>query len=150
MHDTNQSPPPVPDGFAPIRFGGRFNDHIATVYRRGEGVDAVHGFHAEDRHENPNGIMHGGMLMAFVDTIMGELAQLVAQRATATISLNVDFVAGMPLRGWVEGRARVVRLTNSLAFMAGEATHDGKILISASGIWRVFNRPVEPGKGSSV
>jgi uncharacterized protein (TIGR00369 family) len=147
---NSNTDPRIPAGFVPVPRYCQFNDRTGQIHRKGEGQDAVFGFLATKDHENPNGVLHGGMLMTFIDTVMGDMAQTVAGRFTATISLNVDFVASMPADGWVEGRPRLVRLTNTLAFMAGEAFNDGKLLISASGIWRVFSRTLAEGRGPSV
>ena len=128
----------VPPDFKPLAFGGGFNDLTARIYRRTAPDGAVFGFLAEASHGNINQVIHGGMLMTFADSFMGQAVFETAPRRCATISFNVEFVAGIRPPAWIEGRARVIRVTQSLVFMRGEVTSGGQILMTASGIWKMF------------
>lgn len=135
-------PDAVPPGFTPYVIEGRFNDLLGTLYTRPKGDGLVWGFVADARYSNPNGVVHGGMLMTFADSAMGQLAEDASGKLTATISLNVEFVAATPVAGqWVECRPSLVRLGRSVAFLRGEVSSGGTVLMVAQGVWRVFDKP---------
>jgi len=97
-----------------------------------------YGFQSDARHMNPNNVLHGGAVIGFLDTVMGHFAAASAKRPTATIGLDTRFLAGASPGSWIEGRVSMRRLTRTLAFVDGEALADGKLLVTASGIFRVF------------
>ena len=83
-------------------------------------------------------ILHGGAVIGFLDTIMGHFAASSAKRPTATIGFDCRFLASAPPGAWIEGRVIMRRLARTLAFVDGEALADGKLLVAASGIFKVF------------
>lgn len=132
----------IPSGFEPFPIDGEFNDLLGTFYVRDDPPARVWGFVADSRYSNPNGVVHGGMLMTFADTAMGQLAEDTSGMLTATISLNVEFVAATPVENqWVECRPAVVRMGRSVAFMRGEVSAGGTVLLVAQGVWRIFDKP---------
>ncbi len=52
-----------------------------------------YGFRAEARHGNPNGVLHGGSITTFIDTVLGYEVIRQTRRRCATISLTTEFVA---------------------------------------------------------
>lgn len=135
-------PDTIPPGFAPFAIDGNFNDLLGTLYTRPEGDGRVWGFIADARYANPNGVVHGGMLMTFADTAMGQLAEDASGKLTATISLNVEFVSATPVEDqWIECRPSITRMGHSVAFMRGEISAGGTLLMAAQGVWRVFDKP---------
>jgi acyl-coenzyme A thioesterase PaaI-like protein len=97
-----------------------------------------YGFQSDARHKNPNNVLHGGAVIGFLDTILGHFAAASAKRPTATIGFDCRFLASAPPGSWIEGRAIMRRMTRTLAFVDGEAIAGGKLLVTASGIFRVF------------
>lgn len=135
-------PDSIPDGFRPFHIDGAFNDLLGTLYTRQDADGLVWGFVADERYTNPNGVVHGGMLMTFADTAMGQLAESASGKLTATISMNVEFVAATPVENqWVECRPAISRLGRSIAFMRGEISSNGTLLMVTQGVWRVFSAP---------
>ncbi len=130
---------PVPDGYKEFPVSGPFALSCGPFhYRQEADGDYGYGFAAEERHTNPYGIVHGGVLVTFADTFMGRTVVAAAKCACATISLNTEFMAGGAPGDWIEGRAEVTRLTRSLAFLRAEVSSGGNMLMTASGIWRLF------------
>ena len=78
-------------------------------------------------HFNPNGVLHGGVVMALLDTAMGHaVADLVAPagRFNAAAQFNIHFF--VPIKsGLVRARAEVKKLGKRLAVVEAEATDDG-------------------------
>jgi uncharacterized protein (TIGR00369 family) len=82
-------------------------------------------------HYNVNGVLHGGILMALLDTAMGHaVAALVAPdgRFNAAAQLNINFF--LPIKtGLVRARAEVKKLGKRLAVVEAEATDEtGRLL----------------------
>lgn len=93
----------------------------------------------EERHTNPNGVMHGGVATTLMDeaagavimTVRGMDAMLAAPHAT--VDMNVSFLAG-PRAGdeiIVEGRA--LKVGRSVAFGEAEVTRRGRGDLVAKG-----------------
>ena len=82
-------------------------------------------------HFNGNGVVHGGLVMALLDTAMGHaVAALVGPqgRFNAAAQFNIHFL--LPIKsGLVRARAEVKKLGKRLAFVESEATdEDGRLL----------------------
>ncbi len=94
---------------------------------------------AEDRHLNAGGIVHGGVLLSMLDSVMGGavVATLRDGEWTATESLTTNFMRpGMTER--VRATGSVDRRGKLTAFVQGEvAAADGRILARASGVWAI-------------
>lgn len=131
--------PPIPSGFKLMLPNDGFMANNGPYYLRRilEG-GYEYGFHSDARHNNPNNVLHGGAVLGFLDTIMGHFAASSAKRLTATIGFDTRFLASAPPGSWIEGRVTMRRLTRSLAFVDGEASTNGTLLVTASGIFRVF------------
>ena len=129
----------VPDGYKAFQMPGPFALSCGPFYyRRESGGDYSYGFAAEERHANPYGVVHGGVLVTFADSFMGRTVVAAAKCACATITINSEFMAGGTPGNWVEGKAEVTRLTRVLAFLRAEVSSGGTLLMTASGIWRLF------------
>jgi acyl-coenzyme A thioesterase PaaI-like protein len=96
-----------------------------------------------DGHLNPNGVVHGGVLMAFADHGLGLLAWEAAGRATCiTIQLNAHFLDAIRPGEFIELRGEVTRRTSGLVFLRGLAgarnSHGARDVGSLDGVWRVM------------
>lgn len=150
MQASPDSPPStgdLPPGYQPMTAGGEYMKINGPLHVRREGARVWIGFRVESRHCNPMGNCHGGMLATFCDMLL----PMSAHRTTAevrgrflpTISLQLDYLAPVPLGAWVEGEAEVLRVTRSLVFMQGRVTADGVPAVRVSGIFKL-GPPFEP------
>src|ERR1700734_2797397 len=97
------------------------------------------GFVVEPKHLNRAGNLHGGMLMTFADQSMAMTArQATKVRRHATIELNTQFIGSVQLGQFVEAHAEVVRATRSVVFMEVKMFVDGRIVVSANGVWKIL------------
>jgi len=141
---TEPIPPthaPVPPGYHPIAIGGEFMRVNGPLYaREGEGLVTV-AFRVEARHCNPRQVCHGGMLASFCDMLLPVCAHRqsaeVGLRFLPTISLQLDYLAPVPLGAWVEGTAQVLRVTRSMVFLQGLVSADGTPAVRASGVFKL-------------
>lgn len=153
MNDHNDAPQ-IPDGFKPFAVGGDFIAINGPLYIRSveqpDGSKLRHlGFRVEQRHCNPMGNCHGGMLATFADMMLPMLAHRQAvelrNQFLPTVSLQIDYLAPSPLGAWVQGEAQVLRVTRNLAFLQGLVTADDVPAMRVSGIFKI-GKPFTPGK----
>ena len=57
----------------------------------------------------------------------------------ATVSLNGDFLAAATVGEWVEAEGEVVRRTRALVFTRGAILCGERTLLTASGLWKIFD-----------
>ncbi len=129
-----------PAGFRAIRETGGFDDWIGPLYaRRLDGGGYRLGFLAEQRHVNPLGALHGGMMMSVCDTMMGiAVFRAIGKKPCATIGLNAHFVAGARAGDWIEASAEIIRRGQSVVFVRATLARGDTCLMTADGIWKVL------------
>jgi uncharacterized protein (TIGR00369 family) len=94
-------------------------------------------------HRNIEGRIHGGVLLALLDTAMGHaIASLRAARedvvGAATMQFSCQFLRA-PVGELLHARGTVSRLGRSSAFIEGVLRDDrGTELARAHGVWRVW------------
>ena len=81
----------------------------------------IYGFQSDERHGNPNGVLHGGAIVTFVDTALGHTVLTATGRRCTTVVLDNQFVTAIPSGSWIEARVRVRKLSKTLAFLDAEA-----------------------------
>jgi acyl-coenzyme A thioesterase PaaI-like protein len=143
------SNPQIPEGFRLYEAPDRFPGKIGPLYFKRDGEDYQFGFLVERGHTNANRILHGGMMMSFADEMMGHhVFRATGKKMCATISLNFDFVASAKEGDWVDLKCKITRKGVSVVFIRGELYVGGEIILTADGIWKIFNRPSETkGRG---
>ncbi|MGE0155056.1 MAG: PaaI family thioesterase [Reyranellaceae bacterium] len=130
----------APPGWRRIAFEGvTFNSTNGPFYARREAEDLALGFRVQQRHCNPAGILHGGMMMTMADMTasFGAALQSGIDKFMPTVSMSFDFVASGRVGDWVEGRCRLLKLTRSLAFTAVSLSVAGKPLLRASCVMKI-------------
>ncbi len=137
-----QADRPTDVEFTPFAEIGGFIAHNGPYYWAKESSgEVVYGFQSDARHGNPNGVLHGAAVTTFIDTFLGHAVVAQTGRLCATVALNAQFVAGVPTGGWVSGRARLRKLTRTMAFLDAEVSAGDKLLLTATAIFRVFDAP---------
>lgn len=127
----------VPAGFVPEEGGNPFTILIGPLYERRDGDGYAMGLRAEERHGNRRGVVHGGTLFSLADHTLGNIVWAVNEnKPCATVSLNVDYVAGATVGQWLECTGRITRETRTLIFIKGEVMADGELAMTATGIWK--------------
>ncbi len=132
-------PDPPPPGYRPIVVGGDFVAGLGPLHARWQDGALSLGLRVQARHCNPLGHCHGGMLATLADMLLPYAAMYqleVDRRFTPTVSLQLDYLAPVPLGAWVEGQAEVLRSTRRLLFVQGVARVDGAAVLRASGIFK--------------
>ena len=92
-----------------------------------------------ENHLNAAGITHGGYLSALVDAGAGTAAHRSADNAPCvTISLDLKFISASKVGDEIIGNVKVLKKTNSLIFLLCELNCSGKIIVSATGVWKIL------------
>jgi len=130
---------PAPPGYVRLGETEGFIGLAGPYFWRPTPSGAVeYGFGAELRHGNPNGVLHGGSITTFMDTVLGYEVIRVTGRRCATIALNTQFLAGGRAGDWITGRIALRRLTGSMAFIDGEVLAGETLVATTTAIFRLF------------
>ncbi len=129
----------APAGYTPFREGGGYIGLSGPFYwKKLESGEYAYGFQSDERHANPNGVLHGASLVTFVDTLLGHAVVFATGKACATVALTTQFVAGAPVGRWISGAARMRRLTRSMAFLDADVSDGDVLLMTATAVFRIF------------
>jgi acyl-coenzyme A thioesterase PaaI-like protein len=122
---------PVPAKDYPAMIGPFF------ARRAGEGWE--YAFLPEQRHLNIGGVVHGGMLMSFMDDVLGMTVwEAAGRKPVTTVQLNHHFIAPGRLGELVVGRGEVLRATRSVVFIRGTLSAGGRTLVHGDGVWKIL------------
>lgn len=129
----------IPEGFVEFPVPDRFVQLSGPLMIKPEPDGLRAGLLLDERHGNPMGVAHGGLLVTVADMVMGVGSGFVTgiRWPHPTITLNCDFVRGAKLGHWLEGKAIVTRRTINFCFCRTELVCDGEVVLNASGVFRV-------------
>lgn len=97
-----------------------------------------YGLIADSRHLNRNGMMHGGMVMTFIDHALGLAARTVNHtHSQATVQLDTVFLSGVEEGEFVEAHCRALRETKSILFMTTALVVGDRPIANATGLWKI-------------
>ena len=92
-----------------------------------------------NNHLNAAGITHGGYLSALIDAGAGTAAHRSADNAPCvTISLDIKFIGSSKVNDEIYGKVKILKKTKTLVFLFCELNCNGKIITSASEIWKIL------------
>ena len=131
----------VPAGFEIATESENFESFVGPLYEKWDGEQYICGFRAAPHHDNRRGVVHGGMLFTFADHTLGNMVwERFGNKPCATVTLNVDYLAGAKTGDWIECTGSITQETRSLIFIKGQLTVDGQIVMTASGVWKKLGR----------
>jgi len=130
-----------PEGFEESTNRGPFTTHNGPFFHKvNEDGSFVHGFRAAEQHCNGMGIVHGGLVTAFADGLMGTAVWRATQVVGLTIRLNADFLSIAKVGDWVEGTATVTRATRSVAFVESHVHVGSRPILHTTGVFKLMPR----------
>ena len=92
----------------------------------------------DKNHLNSSGITHGGYIASIIDAGAGTGAHRAAGNVPCvTVSLDVKFI----------GATKIQKKTKNLVFLICHLQSKGKVVASASGIWKILNSKPIPKSG---
>jgi uncharacterized protein (TIGR00369 family) len=101
---------------------------------------AEQAFFALRRHANGIGLVHGGMLSAFMDGVLAGAVWRGTGKRAVTIHLSIDFLHMARVGEWVMGEAKLTRATRDVAFVEGRAYVGSHDVVRCSGIFKLMSR----------
>ena len=105
---------------------------LPFIPRARDGGGVTWEYHVDARHNNPYGVLHGGVVMALLDSAMGEaVASAVhgAGRFNAAAQMSVSFL--LPVKdGVLRAEARVLKVGRRLAVVEARAVDEDGALVA--------------------
>lgn len=131
----------APPGFVPYEQASPYLDLIGPIFEA-EDDPAQVGLWIDDRHSNARGWVHGGLLVAVADTVMGHAARRALDPGTRliTVSVTSDFIGAARAGDWLEARATVRRSGRRLSFASCEFSVRGNLVLTASAVFATDQR----------
>jgi acyl-coenzyme A thioesterase PaaI-like protein len=79
----------IPEGFEPEPEDNAFAALVGPIFQRKDGDGVSFLFQAEEKHKNPRGVIHGGMLMTFMDNLLAHtIVHVIGDVRKATMSMS--------------------------------------------------------------
>lgn len=88
--------------------------------------------HAEDRHLNAHGTVHGGAMATLCDTAMGMAVVAAGAESPVTIEMKVTYLRPAE-RGELAAQAQVRKTGKRIVVVEAEVTQEGETVALASG-----------------
>ena len=97
---------------------------------------------------NSSGITHGGYVASIIDAGAGTGAHRAAGNVPCvTISLDIKFMGSTKLGDEIIGFTKIQKKTKNFVFLICHLQSKGKVVASASGIWKILNTKPIPKSG---
>ena len=115
-----------------------FPAYVGPFWSRDTDSGVILAFQPMEKHQNRRGVIHGGMLMTLADRAMGEaVRRATGGRSRGTIQLNIHFVQPARIGTLIEADCRIIRMTNTVVFVASQLTARNEVLATCNGIWKI-------------
>ncbi len=138
--------------FDPAAHGWRQKDDtgfsaiVGPIWEREESGGVRYGMLTHAMHVNSNGVVHGGVIATLADSALAYASRRASGgRRQATIQLDVHYVDSGHIGEFLEVEAIVTRTTRSVAFVTGRISAGDRLVATAQGVWRLFERRAESG-----
>ena len=130
-----------PPGFLHSTARGPYTTHNGPYFHKVlEDGEFWHGLRVQHRHCNAFGSLHGGMMSAFADGLLATAVSRGTGRRGVTVRMICDLIGAVDTGAWLDGTARLVGEADDMAFAEAEAYAGGKLVFTASGVFRTFPR----------
>jgi uncharacterized protein (TIGR00369 family) len=130
--------PAPPEGFVEMPPRSEFAGHNGPVFHRPDAEGVEHALFILPRHTNGLGLLHGGMLSAFLDSLLGSAVYRGVGRTAVTVHLSVDFLRMARKGEWLRGEARMTHATRDVAFAEGGAYIGRHLVGRATGVFKLM------------
>jgi uncharacterized protein (TIGR00369 family) len=111
-------------------------------HKPGAGEVAEQAFFALKRHTNGVGLVHGGMLTAFMDGLLGSATYKASGKSAVTIQLTMNFLHMARAGEWVMGEAKATRVTREVVFVEGRVYVGQRDVARASGVFKTMHKGI--------
>ena len=136
---------PPPPGFRELTEASGFAAANGPWFERIEKDRVIRAFKAGPQHANALGIVHGGMLAAFLDSAMGTAVFHTLQRRCVTLRLSLDYLGPGRLGDWLQAEAEVMGHDEHVAQVRGRLYGPRRDVLGALGSFSLLSRQRPPG-----
>ena len=138
------SPSKVPPGFRELIEASGFAAANGPWFEKIENGRAIRGFLPGPQHANALGIVHGGMLAAFLDSAMGSTVSHVLQRRSVTVRLTIDYLMPGRVGDWLQAEAEVLGHDAQVAQVRGRLYGPRHDVLAGLGSFALLSRQRQP------
>ena len=119
MRFSESSDVSIPSGFFKITEASGFAAANGPWFEKVEDGRAIRGFLPGPQHANALGIVHGGMLAAFLDSAMGTAVWHALERRAVTLRLSLDYLGPDRVGDWLQAEGEVMGHDEHVAQVRG-------------------------------
>lgn len=128
-----------PPGFLALPARGGFAERNGPWFEKTAADGTVlRGLRLLPRHLNALGIVHGGLLTAFIDSAMGAAAWRATGRRCVTLTLSVEFLSHARLGDWIEAEATCSGFDSQVAHVAGRLYGRRHSIMTGQGLFALL------------
>ncbi len=131
---------PAPAGFRQLTEASGFAAANGPWFEKIEDGRAIRGFLPGPQHANALGIVHGGMLAAFLDSAMGVSVWQTLQRRAVTLTLSLDYLGPARIGDWLEAVGEVVGHDEHMAQVRGHLYGPRHQVLGGLGAFALLSR----------
>lgn len=92
----------------------------------------------DESHANAQGMIHGGVMMTFLDHALSLLIWEKSGRAIcSTVQLDSHFLSAVKPPAFLELDAEIIKQGKKMAFVRGRLRQGDKIVMEATGVWSI-------------
>ncbi|MBS0221006.1 MAG: PaaI family thioesterase [Proteobacteria bacterium] len=129
-----------PQGFRPLTEAAGFAAANGPWFEKIEGDRAIRAFRPGPQHANALGIVHGGMLAAFLDSAMGTAVWHTLKRRAVTLRLSLDYLGPGRVGDWLQAEGEVVGHDDHVAQVRGRLYGPRHDVLAGLGAFALLSR----------
>jgi uncharacterized protein (TIGR00369 family) len=130
----------IPAGFREIDTSGFAEANGPWFEKKGADGRMLRGFLPDARHANSLGIVHGGMMAAFLDSAMGTAVWNDLDRRAVTLKLSLDYLGPARIGDWLQAEAHVVGHDEHVAQVRGRLYGPRHEVLAGLGAFSLLSR----------
>jgi uncharacterized protein (TIGR00369 family) len=134
----------IPPGFRELKESIGFAAANGPWFEKIENGRAIRGFMPGPQHANALGIVHGGMLAAFLDSAMGGAVIRALQRRVVTLRLSLDYLGPARIGDWLQAEGQVVGHDEHVAQVRGRLYGPRHEVLAGLGAFALLSRQRTP------
>jgi len=138
----------IPPGFRRLTETVGFAAANGPWFEKVENGRSVRGFVVGPQHANALGIVHGGMLAAFLDSAMGTAVWHALGRRSVTLRLSLDYLGPARVGDWLQAEGEVVGHDEHVARVRGRLYGRRHDVLAGLGAFALLSRQRKLRTGS--
>ncbi|GEP61683.1 PaaI family thioesterase [Reyranella soli] len=133
-------PSKVPLGFRELTEASGFAAANGPWFEKIDGDRVIRGFLPGPQHANALGIVHGGMLAAFIDSAMGTAVLHTLNRRAVTVRMSLDYLGPGRVGDWLQAEGEVVGHDEHMAQVRGRLYGPRHEVLAGLGVFSLLSR----------